>query len=86
MSGTALNYGAISEINEHLEISYQLAENMGKSITHFNDLVELLKSESPENLVNSLLPMTNSERTMKVLLGAVIEREIIIVKLSQTLN
>lgn len=77
MSATAFNYWVTSEKNDHLDIAYQLAKDMGKPTTQFNELVEILNSETPANLIKySLNPMTKLDRTIKLLLCPVIERKI----------
>lgn len=51
MSGVATTYWAMSEHNDHLEISRNIAKSAKKTTKNTNELLTYLLSESPEYLI-----------------------------------
>lgn len=80
MSGTAFDYWAISESNDHLKLAYKMSKHFGKNTTQFNELVEFLLTESSENLVKYILG-SPLDRTFSIAFTPVIEGETIKTKL-----
>lgn len=75
MSGTASNYWAMSEYDDHLGIVYEMAKDFGKPTVQLDKLVEVLLSQAPENITESLLSKYSIDRTLSSLFGPVIESE-----------
>lgn len=84
LSGTAFDYWAMSDDNDYFDIPYKVAEYLGKPTTQSDELVEILQSETPENLMEFTLAMTQpTTRTVKFLFAPCIERKTIDVKFSE---
>lgn len=75
MSGTAFNYWAMSDYDDHLGIAYEMAKDFGKPTVQLDKLVEILLSESPGSITKSLLSKIRIDRTLTSLFGPVIESE-----------
>lgn len=75
MSGTAYDYWAMSEDNDHLEMAYEISKKLGKPTAQIDELIEILLSETSENIMKSLLGMFHWDRTMSFLFVPIIERK-----------
>lgn len=75
MSGTAFNYWAMSDYDNHLGIAYEMAKGFGKPTVQLDKSVEILMSETPASINESLLSKISIDRTLSSLFGPVIESE-----------
>lgn len=73
MSGAASNYWAMSEYDNHLGLAYELANDFGEPTIQLDELIEILLTETPENITESLLNMFSNDRTLFSIFGPVVE-------------
>lgn len=74
MSGTVENYWAMSEHNDHVELAYQIAENLGQPKKNIEELINFLKS-LPAEKFNEFSQITARGILFEIPFTPVIERK-----------
>lgn len=73
LSGSAENFWAFSEKNDHTDLVYEIANDLGKPKHSFVDLVEFLKTVPAEDIIDYGTIYPRLRRTTRFMLSPVIE-------------
>lgn len=73
MSGSALHYWAMSQLNNHIELAYQIADSWNKTQTNLPDLIQLFKTMPPEYFLNVTKWGTKVNRRVEIPFGPIVE-------------
>lgn len=73
MSGSALNYWAMTENNDHLPLAYQIASDLGKPTDRFDELVDTLVSAEPDKLLKYASLFNDMDRSISLRFTPVVE-------------
>lgn len=76
VSGSAFNYWATSEQNDHLEFAHKLAKDAGKQTDQNDELIEVLLTLPPNKLVEAPPSPGGIQRTFTSRIAPVIESNI----------
>lgn len=75
LSGTAENFWALSEQNDHSPLAYEIAKDLGEPKQSFEELIEFMKTAPADKIVvyGSIFPRLR--RTARLMFAPVIESE-----------
>lgn len=73
LSGSAENFWAFSEKNDHTDLAYKIANDLGKPKHSFEDLVVFLKTVPAEDIIGYGTIYPRLRRTTRFMLSPVIE-------------
>lgn len=84
LSGTVDNYWAMSEENDHLELAYQIAKDLGEPQNSFNGLVNLLRS-TPAQKLNPFSGLNQTYGRLEITFLPVVESAYFFIRISSIL-